>query len=105
VVGTDQEVLILKTDGTVWGSGDNRHDQLGLEPIDDQGEKKFPKEVPAPVQLTSEAIAVAAGGYHSLVLKKDNTLWGTGWNEYGQLGTGDNQDRHERFQRSGRSTR
>jgi alpha-tubulin suppressor-like RCC1 family protein len=81
----DRHVLILKTDGTVWGSGDNTYDQLGIEPIDNQGEKKFPTQVPAPVQLTSEAIAVSAGTYHSLVLKKDNTLWGSGWNEYGQL--------------------
>jgi alpha-tubulin suppressor-like RCC1 family protein len=90
----DHHVLILKTDGTVWGSGHNSDYQLGIEPIDDQGAKKFPSQVTTPVQLTSEAIAVAAGGYHSLVLKKDGTLWGSGSNEYGQLGTGDNQDRH-----------
>jgi alpha-tubulin suppressor-like RCC1 family protein len=90
----DNHVLILKTDGTVWGSGDNRYDQLGIETIDDKGRRKFPNGVSVPVEVMSEAIAVAAGGYHSLVLKKDNTLWGTGWNEYGQLGSGDNEDRH-----------
>ena len=26
--------------------------------------------------------------YHSLVLKRDGTVWGTGWNDEGQLGDG-----------------
>ena len=31
--------------------------------------------------------------YHSLILKNDSTLWGTGYNGYGQLGLGDTTDR------------
>lgn len=30
--------------------------------------------------------SVSAGGWHTMILKKDNTLWGTGNNDYGQLG-------------------
>ena len=30
---------------------------------------------------------------HSLILKNDGTLWGCGWNSYGQLGLGDNYNR------------
>ena len=34
--------------------------------------------------------AIAAGSEHSLVLKKDGTVWATGYNEYGQLGDDSN---------------
>lgn len=39
------------------------------------------------------AIDVAAGAYHTVVLKSDGTVWTTGYNGYGQLGDGttDNQ--------------
>lgn len=33
-------------------------------------------------------MAVAAGGAHTLGLKRDGTLWAWGWNEFGQLGDG-----------------
>jgi alpha-tubulin suppressor-like RCC1 family protein len=32
--------------------------------------------------------AIAAGGYHSLILKKNGTLFSCGYNNYGQLGDG-----------------
>ena len=32
--------------------------------------------------------AVAAGDWHSMVLKDDDSLWGTGRNLHGQLGDG-----------------
>ena len=33
------------------------------------------------------------GYHHSMVLKKDGTVWATGWNKYGQLGDGSTIDR------------
>ena len=36
---------------------------------------------------------VAAGGYHSLILKSDGSVWAFGNNLYGQLGDGTNVDR------------
>ena len=41
----------------------------------------------APVVVFSGAAAIAAGDYHSLVLKADGTVWGGGLNGFGQLGT------------------
>ena len=38
--------------------------------------------------ITAGATAIAAGGYHSMVLKEDGSVWATGDNEYGQLGDG-----------------
>ena len=40
-----------------------------------------------PVGL-SGVIAIAAAGYHSVALKNDGTVWGWGWNNYGQVGDG-----------------
>ena len=37
--------------------------------------------------------AIAAGGYHSVVLKADGSLWAWGCNERGQLGLGDDVNR------------
>ena len=44
----------------------------------------------APVQVSGlkNVIAIAGGGYHSLALKSDGTIWAWGKNEYGQLGDG-----------------
>ena len=33
-----------------------------------------------------KCISASAGQYHILIVKSDNTLWGLGWNDYGQLG-------------------
>ena len=45
------------------------------------------------VVFKNKVISVAAGGYHSLILKSDSTLWTCGWNYYGQLGDGTNTNR------------
>ena len=39
-------------------------------------------------------MAVAAGRYHTMVVKQDGSLWATGRNEYGQLGDGSTTDKH-----------
>ena len=44
--------------------------------------------------VSSGAKAVAAGSRHTLMLKQDGSVWGTGYNEYGQLGDGSTADRH-----------
>src|SRR5439155_10844007 len=42
----------------------------------------------------SSVKALAAGGGHSLALKKDGTVWAWGHNDVGQLGDGTVIDRH-----------
>lgn len=37
---------------------------------------------------------ISAGGYHSIALKSDGTLWAWGRNGYGQLGDGSTVDKH-----------
>ena len=38
-------------------------------------------------------VAIAGGGYHSLALKSDGTVWAWGYNGYGQLGDGSTTNR------------
>ena len=42
----------------------------------------------SPLAVPADAQAIAAGEYHSMVMKQDGTVWATGKNYYGQLGDG-----------------
>ena len=46
------------------------------------------------VLVGADAVLVAAGDYHSMVLTKDGTVWTTGWNGDGQLGDGSTTNKH-----------
>lgn len=78
--------MIIKSDGTLWATGGNSSGQLG----DGTTTKRlYPVQVPSsPVQVMSGVQAVSAGGAHTMMLKTDGTLWATGSNSSGQLGTG-----------------
>jgi alpha-tubulin suppressor-like RCC1 family protein len=76
--------LALKSDGTVWAWGFNYFGQVRIGPSGDRG------NVLSPVQVTGLAgvSAVAAGGYTSVALKSDRTVWAWGYDGQGQLGNG-----------------
>ena len=38
--------------------------------------------------MSGGVTAIAAGAFHSMVLKQDGSVWATGSNEYGQFGDG-----------------
>ncbi len=91
-----EHALVLKPDGTVWVWGNNSHSQQfgGAVP------PRFPSAYsdpdgndfdfnPARVPEVLGGVAVAAGSYHSLVLKYDGTVLAWGENGNGQLGVGD----------------
>ena len=73
--------LFVKADGTLWAMGENTYGELGL-PLG----KDAVKHIAAPVLVTSNVVAVAAGSGHSLFVKTDGTLWAMGLNSLGQLG-------------------
>ena len=74
--------IALRRDGTVAGWGNNVDGQLG---IGSSGTTHTP--VTTMVGITG-AVAIAAGGFHTLVLKADGTVWAAGYNGQGQLGDG-----------------
>lgn len=75
-------LLAIKEDGTLWGSGLNFSGELGLGAT--------PTQVNSVVQIGDESdwMHVYAGQAHSIAIKQDGSLWGWGWNFYGQIGTG-----------------
>ncbi|MGC4070916.1 MAG: immunoglobulin domain-containing protein [Nibricoccus sp.] len=81
--GGNSHVLYLKKDGTLLASGESYYGQSGPYVY---GPPSYSTAVLTPNTLATGVIAAAAGGYHSLYLKSDNTLWGLGNNDQYQLG-------------------
>jgi len=73
--------LLLRADGTVWGSGANGDGQLGDGTTTDRS---------SPVQASglAGATAIAAGYASSLAVMQDGTVRAWGYNLSGQLGDG-----------------
>jgi len=85
----------LKTDGTLWSWGLNEYGNLG---------DGFTIEIRVPHKVVEKTSTVnftdqgqklqkSGGGYYSIILKSDKTLWSFGRNQYGELGDGTNLDR------------
>jgi alpha-tubulin suppressor-like RCC1 family protein len=74
--------FFIKSDGSLWGMGNNSYGQLGL------GYNSYPGVNIPTLIVASNVTAVAAGGGHTLFMKNDGSLWAMGYNENGQLGTG-----------------
>ena len=79
-MGLSDNSLILKNDGTLWGTGDNQYGQLGL------GDTTNRNTFTQITTNTDNVKSVYCGGSHAFILKNDGTLWGCGRNDYGQLG-------------------
>jgi ELWxxDGT repeat protein len=74
--------VALKQDGTVWAWGRDDFGSAGA------GTPVTRRPTPVQVQNLSGVLAIGAGGYHSVALKGDGTVWAWGRNNYGQLGDG-----------------
>lgn len=87
VVSGENFVYIIKNDGTVWVCGNNDYGQLGFGDVNDR------------YSFTQLNISNVKNIYCSpfslqvFALKNDGTLWGCGYNSYGQLGLGDKTNR------------
>jgi len=93
IAAGDNHSLILTDDGAVYASGINKYGQLGIG--DTKMEiNKFTRVLDNSGTPLTNVAAIATGYYHSLALKSDGTLWATGFNNYGQLGTGDENNRY-----------
>ncbi len=83
--------LALCSDGTVAAWGYNVHGQLGNN---GSAASRVPAAVtPGGALAGKTVVAISAGAYHNLALCSDGSLVAWGYNNYGQLGTGDTQTR------------
>ena len=78
---------VQAADGDLFSWGSNQFGQLGDGTKDD---RRLPESVTP--DFPAEVVAVAAGGYHSLALLDDGTVWAWGRNSQGELGNGDAGD-------------
>src|SRR5262249_29718576 len=74
--------LAVRANGIVVAWGNNLHGQIG------DGNGAPGGVAPPVVPGLADVMAVAAGEYHSLALKRDGTVWAWGENAHGQLGDG-----------------
>jgi len=77
--------LAIKSDGTLWAWGENLGGQFG---VGTKGRQNPMANIPVPAAPGHDWKQAAAGGIHTLAIKKDGTLWAWGNNWAGSLGTG-----------------
>eukprot|EP01124_Arcella_intermedia_P006400 TRINITY_DN13765_c0_g1_i1.p1 TRINITY_DN13765_c0_g1~~TRINITY_DN13765_c0_g1_i1.p1 ORF type:complete len:404 (+),score=58.38 TRINITY_DN13765_c0_g1_i1:50-1213(+) len=75
-------VMALSKEGDVYGWGDNKHGQLGIQ---DKGSHLLPIRI---YSFPANIDQISCGGYHTMVLLRDGSLYCLGNNLYGQLGNG-----------------
>ncbi len=75
----NHHTLAIKSDGTLWGWGNNEYGQLG-------DGSTINKNSPVQIGNENKWIQIATGYNHSYGIKSDGTLWSWGNNYYGQLG-------------------
>jgi alpha-tubulin suppressor-like RCC1 family protein len=86
--GNDHSVGI-KTDGSLWSWGYAEFGDLGT------GTPSTTAVQSTPVQVGTDLnwVSAASGGFHTVAIKTDRTLWAWGYNGTGQLGDGTTIDR------------
>ena len=89
----ENHTVILKEDGSLWGVGESIYGELGRFGTTGIG------KVPAFTRLKNlsnaeidNARAVAAGYNNTFFIDTENSLWATGFNYYGELGLGNNDN-------------
>ena len=84
-----EHTIALKTDGSLWAWGSNVFAQLG----DGTGGGGFDdnsgnKNIQTKIGTDTNWASVSAGGYHTVAIKTDGSLWAWGNGDSGRLGDG-----------------
>lgn len=87
VAGRRFSFFIRPGEGIVWAMGKNNHGQLGIGSFNDTFH-------PTPVQMPEGTfvISIAASAFHAFFLTQEGDVYATGWNRWGQFGTGGSGD-------------
>lgn len=75
--------LGIKTDGTLWGVGDNGQKQLG-------GLPNASYNTWTQIGTDTDWVDIALGAWHMIALKSSGVAWAVGSNSLGQCGVGNN---------------
>ena len=78
----DCQSFAIRADHTLWAWGLDNYGQLGI------GSVTSMETTPVQVGADSDWVAVSAGAFHTLALKKDGSLWSWGAGSNGELGHG-----------------
>ena len=73
--------LAVTSQGQLFGWGNNKYHRFGLPNDED-----IP--VPKPIPLKVQAIIIAAGNWHSMLIDQDSHVWASGHNKQGACGVG-----------------
>jgi len=84
--------IVLDDQGTMWGCGRNNLGQIGNPPYEGTITSFFPITAGPIADKFVTDIARAFDGVHAMT--SDGELWGTGYNGFGELGTGDLVNRY-----------
>jgi alpha-tubulin suppressor-like RCC1 family protein len=75
----------IKTDGTLWGWGNNQNFQIGIGASIDRSR-------PTQVPYGDTYRQISSGGSHTMAVRTDNSLSGWGHNDHGKIGNGSYQN-------------
>ena len=90
ILPTNRSLFFKKTNGTLWAAGQNIYGQLADGSTTN---RSTPVEI-VPTSLGWTISNYSSSGYHTLVVKSDGSLWGSGYNAVGSLGLGDYTNRN-----------
>ncbi len=83
--------MMLDADGSVWATGYNNYGGLG---IGHSSDVSLPQQMLDTDRSVLYGVKEISGGrYHAVIMKEDNTVWGVGYNGYGQVGDGTTSNR------------
>jgi len=88
--GLGGHTMAIRTDGSLWGWGNNSHGQLG----NGTSSSGLSSPNPNPMEIMDNVVEVSIGFQHTIAIMADGSLWGWGYNRQGQVGDDTGIDRN-----------